>query len=306
MIKCSVWCPRLCLIFVSIWLMLAASCSGAANPGVGVDVIQTGASTAEAVRGLPPTATPSPSATPIRREPSPILSPSPSTTPDTRELSPIISPLPTATPGNGELLPGSPSLPADTYRIINVYPHDRNAWTQGLVVDEGTLYEGTGKLGRSTLRRVELETGDILQSHALPDHFFGEGITVFGGRIYQLTWKSRTGFVYDKDSFELLQTFSYPTEGWGITHDGERLIMSDGTATLRFLDPHSLQEVDQIQAQAGGVPIPKLNELEFIRGEIWANVWQTDGIVRIDPETGEVSGWIDLRSCCRQRTMSNP
>ena len=144
-----------------------------------------------------------------------------------------ISPLPTGTPDSPE-----PSLvPVYTYRIVNTYPHDRGAFTQGLVFEEGVLYEGTGLRGRSTLRTVELETGDVLKLHSLPVQLFGEGVTVYGDRIFQLTWKAQVGFVYDKDGFELLQEFHYPTEGWGITHDGQRLIMSDGTSTLHFLDP---------------------------------------------------------------------
>ena len=134
-----------------------------------------------------------------------------------------------------------------TYNVINVYPHDQNAFTQGLVIEKGVLYEGTGLWGNSTLRRVDLETGNVLQIYALPDGFFGEGITVFGDKIIQLTWLSQTGFVYDKNSFELLQNFSYPTQGWGITNDGSHLIMSDGTANLYFLDPETFEQVGQVE-----------------------------------------------------------
>lgn len=144
------------------------------------------------------------------------------------------------------------------------------------------------------MRKVELESGDILQSLALPAQFFGEGITIFGNRLFQLTWKSKLGFVYDKDSFELQQMFTYPTEGWGLTHDGQHLIQSDGTANLYFLDPDTLQEIDRIEVYDYNGPVRLLNELEYIQGEIYANVWFTDYIARIDPQSGEVIGWIDL------------
>ena len=180
------------------------------------------------------------------------------------------------------------------YEIINVYPHDPGAFTQGLIVEGDTLIEGTGLRGQSTLRRVDLETGRVEQALALPPAYFGEGVTVFDGRIYQLTWQSRQGFVYDEATFELLDTFTYPTEGWGITHDGERLIMSDGTATLYFWDPSTLQETGRVEVRDANDPVVRLNELEFVEGEVWANVWQTDLIARIDPASGRVVGWIDL------------
>ena len=185
-------------------------------------------------------------------------------------------------------------IPNYTYRIVNYYPHDSGAFTQGLVYEDGFLYEGTGRWGQSSLRKVELETGKILQSYGLSYRFFGEGITIYNDKIIQLTWKSGTGFVYDKESFELLQRFRYPYEGWGITHDGERLIVSDGTSTLHFLDPGTFEERGSIEVHAGRDPVTNLNELEFIGGLIYANVWQTDLIAEISPETGEVVGWIDL------------
>jgi glutamine cyclotransferase len=177
---------------------------------------------------------------------------------------------------------------------VDVFPHDRNAWTQGLTYVDGSLYEGTGRLGESSLRRVELETGKVLQITALPDELYGEGIAAFGDRIFQLTWHARLGFVYDRQSFDLLETFRYPTEGWGLTHDGEYLIMSDGTPTLRFLQPDTLAETRHLDVHDAGNPVTWLNELEYVEGEIYANVWQSDLIARIDPETGSVSGWIDL------------
>jgi glutamine cyclotransferase len=196
---------------------------------------------------------------------------------------------------SGCLFPGnSDVIPVYTYNIVNTYPHDRNAFTQGLVFEDGVLYEETGRFGHSTLRRVELETGDILQIRELSAQFFGEGITIYGNKIIQLTWQSNIGFVYDKNSFELLQEFNYSTEGWGITHDGERLIMSDGTSTLHFLDPQTFEEISQLEVFDNDGPVTRLNELEYVQGEIYANVWQTDRIARIAPETGRVIGWVDL------------
>jgi glutamine cyclotransferase len=180
-----------------------------------------------------------------------------------------------------------------TYNVFNVYPHDSNAFTQGLVFENGILYESTGLYGQSTLRRVELETGKILQSYALPDQFFGEGITIFGDKIIQLTWQSNKGFVYDKFSFDLLQEFSYPTEGWGITHNGSQLIMSDGTATLYFLNTETFEIVGQVNVYDTN-PVTKLNELEYIKGEVYANIWQEEKIAIINPQTGQVKAWIDL------------
>jgi glutamine cyclotransferase len=188
----------------------------------------------------------------------------------------------------------SDAVPVYGYKVVNTYPHDRTAFTQGLVYESGGLYEGTGLRGRSTLRRVELETGDILQFRELPAQFFGEGVTIYGDKIIQLTWQSNVGFVHDKETFQLLRDFNYPTEGWGITHDGKRLIMSDGTSTLYFLDPETFEEIGQIEVRDNDGPVNKLNELEYVRGEIYANVWLTDRIVRIAPLTGQVIAWIEL------------
>ncbi len=185
--------------------------------------------------------------------------------------------------------------PVYSYNVVNTYPHDRSAFTQGLVFEEGVLYEGTGLNGRSTLRRVELETGEVLQIHELPAQFFGEGVTVYGNDIIQLTWQPHVGFVYDRDSFELLQEFNYSTQGWGITHDGERLIMSDGTATLYFLDPETFEEIGRVGVYDNDGYVNRLNELEYVQGEIYVNVWQTNCIARIDPQTGQVVGWIELK-----------
>lgn len=189
--------------------------------------------------------------------------------------------------------PVNPTIRRYTYNVVREYPHDPDAFTQGLVFDDGALYESTGLYKSSTLRRVELETGMILQIHVLLNQFFGEGITVFNDKIIQLTWRSNKGFVYDKISFDILQEFNYPTEGWGLTNNGTHLIMSDGTATLHILDPANFDEVGQIEVYADG-PVTNLNELEYIQGEIFANIWQEDSIARIDSQTGQVLGWIDL------------
>ena len=181
-----------------------------------------------------------------------------------------------------------------TYKIIKSYPHDIKAFTQGLVFENGTLYEGTGLNGQSSLRKVELETGKILQIRNLSSEFFGEGVTIFGDRIIQLTWRSNVGFVYDIDTFELIEEFNYFTEGWGLTHDGTNLILSDGTATLYFLDPKTFVVIDQIDVFDYNGPVVRLNELEYINGEIYANVWQTDRIAMISPSSGRVTGWINL------------
>jgi len=186
-------------------------------------------------------------------------------------------------------------VPIYTYKVVNVYPHDSNAFTQGLDYEDGILYEGTGRTGRSSLRKCELATGNISQIYNVPVPYFGEGIVVVEDRIIQLTWKSRIGFVYDKDSFELQKQFTYQTEGWGITYDGERLIMSDGTATLYFWDPVTLEELGNITVKDGNTTVTRLNELEYVDGEIYANIWQTDTIARIDPLTGGVVGWVYLQ-----------
>jgi glutamine cyclotransferase len=198
-------------------------------------------------------------------------------------------------------------IPRYGYQVINTYPHDPTAFTQGLIYQDDIFYEGTGLVGQSTLRKVDPETGEVQQRYDLSHDFFGEGITIFGDKLYQLTWQSHVGFVYDKDSFELLQTFSYPTEGWGLTHDGERLIMSDGTANLYFWDPETLQEIDRVEVRdQQGQPITQLNELEYIEGEVYANVWRTDQIVRINPDTGQVLGWITLSGLLSTADLAQP
>ncbi len=205
----------------------------------------------------------------------------------------------TPTVTNSTLPAISHPAPVVGYRVVNTYPHDPRAFTQGLVFADGILYEGTGLRGQSSLRKVDLETGNILRVRQLAAHFFGEGITIYGNRVIQLTWRARVGFVYDIQTFQLLDTFTYPTEGWGITHDGRSLIMSDGTSTLHFLDPQTFQEVHRLEVHTRDGPVSRLNELEYIQGQIYANVWKTDRIARISPETGEVVGWIDLEGLLR-------
>jgi glutamine cyclotransferase/plastocyanin len=182
-----------------------------------------------------------------------------------------------------------------TYEVVHTYPHDPTAFTQGLAFHDGHLYEGTGLYGASSLRRVDLETGEVLQIHQLPDDYFGEGVAIYDeDKIAQLTWKSGTGFIYDQESFDLLRTFEYATEGWGLTYDGQRLIMSDGTATLHLLDPDTLEEVDTLQVRGSHGPVRRLNELEVVKGQLYANVWYSDVIAVIDLETGQVTAWVDL------------
>jgi glutaminyl-peptide cyclotransferase len=180
------------------------------------------------------------------------------------------------------------------YKVVNKYPHDRTAYTQGLEYREGVLYEGTGLNGRSTLRKVKLETGEVLQQVHIGDAFFGEGITVLPQQIVQLTWQAGMGFVYDRSTLRMLHTFNYPGEGWGLTNDGKRIFMSDGTAQLRRWDYSTLAEQQRVTVRDGDKEIAALNELEFVKGEVYANVYTTDRIARINPETGKVVGWINM------------
>ncbi|HYN86803.1 MAG TPA: glutaminyl-peptide cyclotransferase [Pyrinomonadaceae bacterium] len=186
-------------------------------------------------------------------------------------------------------------VPVYGYEVVNTWPHDTDAYTQGLVYDSGTLLESTGQYGASSLRRVELRTGKVLKRVEVPRQFFGEGMTLLGGKIYQVTWTTRKGFVYDPQSFAKLDEFAYDGEGWGLTHDGRHLILSDGTDQLRFLDPETFRAVRTVSVTEGGRPVRELNELEYVRGEVYANVWHTDRIARIDPQTGRVVGWIELK-----------
>jgi glutamine cyclotransferase len=181
------------------------------------------------------------------------------------------------------------------YQIVRVYPHDPDAFTQGLQFVDGALYEGTGLNGRSSIRKVELESGKVLQRRSVPQEYFGEGITVWKSDLIELTWQSHVAFVYDRTTFEPKKRFSYPGEGWGLTADGTNLIMSDGSDELRVLDPLTFAEKRRIKVTAAGTPLRDLNELEYVKGEIFANIWQTDYIARVAPDTGKVTGYVDLR-----------
>ena len=180
------------------------------------------------------------------------------------------------------------------YRVVQEYPHDPRAFTQGLFFHDGFLYESTGLRGESNLRRVDLETGEVLEQRELLPQFFGEGAALAGDSIVQLTWESGVGFIYTLPPFRLVREFRYSGEGWGLTFDGEHLVMSDGSDSLRFLDPRTLREVRTLPVTADGEPVQQLNELEWINGEIWANIWMEDRIARIRPDTGEVSAFVDL------------
>jgi glutamine cyclotransferase len=186
------------------------------------------------------------------------------------------------------------NLPVYTYLIINSFPHDHEAYTQGLIYCDGYFYESTGRRGESTIRKVNITTGAPLQWQRLDKQYFGEGITLLNDQIIQLTWESYTGFIYDKETFAVLEEFYYNTEGWGITNDGENLIMSDGSSKLYVLEPGTYAVLEEIQVTANGLPIRNLNELEYVRGEIFANVMPSNRIARIDPDTGNITGWIDL------------
>ncbi len=184
--------------------------------------------------------------------------------------------------------------PVQGYEVVRSYPHDPRAFTEGLFLQDGFLYESTGLQGRSSIRKVELETGKVIQQRDLASRYFGEGIVAWKDRLIQLTWRDQVGFVYDLKDFAPRSSFTYKGEGWALTHDGHRLIMSDGTAQLRFLDPETLKEIGRLAVTAGGRPVFNLNEIEWVDGEIYANIWMSDTIARIDPQTGHVLGWIDL------------
>jgi glutamine cyclotransferase len=190
-------------------------------------------------------------------------------------------------------------VPEYTYEVVHTYPHDSTAYTQGLVFHDGLLYEGTGLEGRSSIRKVKLETGEVLQKRDIPPEYFGEGIIIWKDRLIEITWKGEKGFIYDLATFAPRGQFEYPGEGWGLTDDGKRIIMSDGTAQLRFWDPETLKETGRITVTDEGQPVPQLNELEWVKGEVYANVYQTDRIARINPGTGKVVGWIDLTGILR-------
>jgi len=194
----------------------------------------------------------------------------------------------------------------DTYRAVHAYPHDQQAFTQGLVFANGHLYESTGLNGHSSLRMEDVETGRILQFHDVPGQYFAEGLTNWANTLVQLTWQNHVALVYDSFSFRLLRTFHYDGEGWGLTQDGKDLILSDGSATLRFLDPATFREVRRLTVKDRGNSVSQLNELEYIHGQIYANIWHSDRIARISPATGSVIGWIDLTGLLPESQRSSP
>lgn len=192
------------------------------------------------------------------------------------------------------------------YQVVHVYPHDRNAFTQGLEFRAGFLYEGTGLEGRSTVRKENLETGQVLQEIKLDPQYFGEGITVMNQEIFELTWKAQAGFIYNQASFRQLRTFNYSGEGWGLANDGQQIYMSDGTAEIRVWDPVTLQEKRRFTVRDQGRPVLFLNELEYVHGELFANVWQTDRVARISPRDGRVVGWINLSGLLPAEDRAEP
>lgn len=186
------------------------------------------------------------------------------------------------------------AAPVYGYNVVRTYPHDRGSFTEGFFVMDGQFWESTGLEGRSYIRRVDIESGRVLQQYTVPSQYFGEGIVAFGNELFELTYKSGIAFVYDKKTFELKKTFKYSGEGWALTTDGKRLIFSDGSSSLRFLDPATFKETGRLAVTDNGKPVDQLNELEYIKGEIWANIWTSNRLARIDPKTGHVNSWIDL------------
>ncbi len=202
---------------------------------------------------------------------------------------------PASAPTQAQAPAKAKAIPVYGYQVVHAYPHDVNAFTEGLFYLNGYLYESTGLDGHSSVRKVRLETGQVVQRATLPPDLFGEGIAAFDGRLMGLTWKNHLGYVLDLESFDTAGQFGYPGEGWGLTHDDTEIVMSDGTPDIRFLDPKTLVETHRIHVTALGKPVDQINELEWVEGEIYANLWQTDRIARIAPKTGEVVGWIDLK-----------
>ena len=197
----------------------------------------------------------------------------------------------------------SSALSVWTAKIVTAYPHDKAAFTQGLVIQKGQMYEGTGQKGLSTLRKVDFKTGTVEVSVPLDARFFGEGITILDGKVYQLTWQNNIGVIDDLETMRAESTFKYTGEGWGLTHNGKQLILSDGSAFIRFLDPKTFKMVRQIQVRDEKKNrIKSLNELEYINGEIWANIWYEDRVARISPSDGQVLGWIDMSNLFPQAT----
>ena len=205
--------------------------------------------------------------------------------------------------GHAPVDSGSPTLYA--YTIDNTYPHDPAAFTEGLVFNNDVLYESTGNYGESSLRQVNLETGEVQKEVFLPSQYFGEGLTVVNDSLVQLTWQNNVGFVYDKATLEVLGNFSYSTEGWGLTFDGDQLIMSDGSSNLYFLDPTTFQKTGQINVHDGNASVTDINELEYVHGDVYANIWLQQKIAIINPQTGSVKGWIDLTPLYQTNNPTN-
>ena len=206
-------------------------------------------------------------------------------------------------PEQGSTNSGSPT--DYTYHIIKTYPHDNTAFTEGLVFDNGVLYESTGEYGSSSLRRVNLENGNVQQEVLLSDQYFGEGLTVVNDTLVQLTWRENIGFIYDKETFRLLDNFSYSTQGWGLTLAGSELVMSDGTSNLFFLDSVTFQKTGQVSVHDGSRLVTSINELEYVNGDLYANIWLQQKIAIINPQTGIVKGWIDLTGIYQSNNMND-
>ncbi len=187
-----------------------------------------------------------------------------------------------------------PAAPVEQYDVTATYPHSKDAFTEGLEFYDGVLYESTGLNGQSHLRKIDLKTGKVLKSIDIDKQYFGEGITILGNKIYQLTYQTHVGFIYDLETFKQIGQWNYPGEGWSLTNDGKNIIMSDGTNRIQFLDPQTLTPVRTIEVTDAGLPLNNINELEYINGEIWSNVWMTNRIARIDPATGKVNAWLDM------------
>jgi glutamine cyclotransferase len=200
----------------------------------------------------------------------------------------------------------APGHAANRYQVVHTYPHDDAAFTQGLVFVDGQLYESTGLNGRSSLRMDDLQTGKVLQRDEVPQEYFAEGLTNWGSTLIQLTWQAHKAFVYDRFSFRLLRTVPYEGEGWGLTQDGKHLILSDGSATLKYLNPETFEVVRRLAVTDHGIPVKELNELEYIHGEIYANVWHSNKIARISPQTGKIISWIDLSGVVSDAGVTDP
>ncbi len=210
-----------------------------------------------------------------------------------------------AAPPNANANASRAAVPVYGYEVVNTFPHDPDAFTQGLIFNDGALLESTGLERHSTLRRVELQTGKVLKKIDVAPYFFAEGMTLMGGKIYQLTWKGEKGFIYDPQSFEKTGEFNYTGEGWGLTHDADSLILSDGSNKLRFIDPSNYSVKRVISVTDGSRPVLELNELEYVKGEIYANVWHQNRVARIDPQSGQVKGWIDFSGLLKQGDVTD-